>query len=138
MLKKFRGKDNRYSVLNNPFYKFRRFWVDLSDQEKKDVWNILTVLRGEDGGSVWLKSETTGRIRYEIFGCDRVLDKRVICTEGQIEAEDIRGLRKIFLDDKQTNAHWRHHLISAIKSLSKFVFKERLNDLYKVIGLDRS
>lgn len=138
MLKKFRDYNNRYSVLNNPLYKFRRFWVDLTDQEKLDIWNLLTILRGEDGGSQWLKSETTGRIRYEVFGDDRVLDKHVICTEGQTEADDLRSLRRVFLNEKQTNAHWRHHCINAIKSLSKFVFKSNLKDLCKIVGLDRS
>lgn len=138
MLKKIRGKDNRSSALNNPIYKFRRFWVDLNDQEKLDIWNILSALRGEDDGSVWLKQETTGRIRHEVFGEDRTLDAHVICTEGQIDVGDIRPLRKIFLDDKTTSIHWRHHLINAVTSLSRYVFKSRLNDLYKVIGLDRS
>lgn len=136
MLKKIR-RDNRYSVLNNPIYKFRLFWRNFSDQEKLDVWNILTVLRGEDNGSGWLKSETTGRIRHEVFGDDRILEAHVIVTEGQIEADEIRPLRKIFLDNK-TDIHWRHHFIKAVTSLSKYIFKSRLNDLYKVIGLDRS
>lgn len=137
MLKKIRGKDNRSSVLNNPLYKFRRFWVDLSDQEKIDIWNLLTILRGEDGGSGYLKAETTGRIRHEIFDHDRVLYGKVIFTEGQIKADEIRPLRRIFQDNK-TDIHWRNHFYQAVKSLSKYVFKSRLNDLYKVIGLDRS
>ena len=132
MLKKING-----SVLNNPVYKLRRFWVDLTDQEKLDIWNLLTILRGEDGGSGWLKAETTGRLRHEIFGDDDVLEQHVICTEGQIEKEEIRPLRKLFLDNK-TDIHWRNHCINAIKSLSKFVFKSRLEDLCKITGLDRS
>lgn len=132
MLKKIHG-----SALNNPLYLFRQFWVNLTDQEKLDIWSLLTVLRGEDGGSGWLKEATTGRIRHEIFGDDRVLEAHVICTEEHIPPDDIRPLRKIFLDNK-TNIHWRNHLIQAVTSLSKFVFKSRLNDLYKIIGLDRS
>ena len=63
MLKKIRG-----NALNNPVYKFRMYWHSLTTEEKKDMWSILTALRGQDEiQNMDVKHCTTGRIRKELM-----------------------------------------------------------------------
>lgn len=128
MLKKIRGK-----VENNPIFKFRQFWESLKPKEQHDIWAILTVLRGEDGGSDNLKYETTARIRWEFFE-DRGLEAKVIISPEFCCDDEIDKTKELL---KEANIHFASHIRCAIYSLSRYVYKQRLNDLREIADQDR-
>lgn len=63
---------------NSVFDKFQEFWKGLDSSEQKDLWDVMTALRGPDmegNEFITLKLLTTARIRallipkpYEVFG----------------------------------------------------------------------
>lgn len=131
MLKKIRGK-----IENNPIWKFRIFWNNLNQGERRDMWNILTALRGQDKDSdPDVKHSTTGRIRGELFAGDQLGYDLLVCINYPTLAEDIRMCREKLFD---TPTHFQRHIQDATISLAKYIFKKRVNDLYKITRLDRS
>lgn len=131
MLKRIRG-----DVKNNPVYKFRLYWRSLTEEEKKRMWSILTALRGQDeNGDIDVKQCTTGRIRKELFMQHGLPYPCLVFPPPMDIPDEIKGIRQTFL---QTPQHFQTHIFDAIDALSKYVFKGRLKDLNKVIGMDRS
>lgn len=129
MLKKIRGK-----IENNPIYKFRQFWNSLSTVEQSYIWDILTALRGEDKGDEQVKVNTTARIRAEFFN-DDYCSRLALFKSHPIHEDLIPHIKNFFTT---ANPHFRGHIHFAVIALTEYVYKKRINDLYKVIGLDRS
>ena len=131
MLKKIRG-----NAMNNPVYKFRLYWQSLTLQEKKDMWSILTALRGQDeNGDMDVKQCTTGRIRKELF-MEHGMDYPCLVFPPPMNIPDeIENIKETYALCPQ---HFKQHIFDAIIALSNYVFKQRIVDLYKFIGLDRS
>lgn len=130
MLKKIRG-----NIKNNPVYKFRLYWESLTVDEKKDMWSILTALRGQDqNGDDDVKQCTTGRIRKEFFMEHGMPYPCLVFPPPMDIPDEIKGIRATYFE---TPTHFQNHVDEAVDALSKYIFKSRLNDLRKVIGLDR-
>src|SRR5271170_6672284 len=55
--------DAREAIFN-----LRKAYVDMADEEREKLWDILTALRGPDNGEQALKVATTGLIRAATLG----------------------------------------------------------------------
>ena len=131
MLKKIKGK-----VENNPIWKFRVFWEALTQDERHDMWSILTALRAQDeNGDFDVKHCTTGRIRKELF-MEHGMPYPALVFSPPLDYEDeIVNIREAY---RKAPFHFQTHICEAINALGKYVFKGRLKDIRKVVGLDRS
>ena len=126
--------------------KFQEFWVSLSNDERWDLWRIMTALRASDGQSTLdcsedetLKALTTARIRGELF---RGLSEDPMLTFGdcfesiaQAEEDGTQVLRRLikglFMAAPQ---HFRSHVHAGIDALQGHVSnKKTIRDLLKIL-----
>ncbi len=103
----------------NVVTKFQDFWEELEHREQSELWDILTALRGEDGGSTVLKRYTTARIRgvvmrdYVPNGLHYVSIKDIHAHNGMRKIKTIRSLWE------EASWHWKRHVSMAIMALVK-------------------
>ena len=117
----------------NLITKFRSFWRTLTPTEQKRMYQIMTALRGEDGGNERTKYRTTARIRGLLFGI-RIKEKSR-CTYGFFKPnpydDQTNEHREIFSSSLRTNMHFRHHIRDALQALKPYVKKEKFRDLLR-------
>jgi hypothetical protein len=98
--------------------------------EKKDLWNILTALRGPDHeNDDAVKAITTCRIRGELLGTkhSRLIRKKCIIYRSPTTYTDPSGTFEI------STFHFKFHAKDAIRALEKHVPKERIKDLLRLL-----
>lgn len=124
----------------NLVQKFREFYFALPKEEQTALFEVITALRGEDGGDWILKNFTTARIRGALFGKSQVgFAERAICFASLKKAEAYN--RKTWIGDKgdlmtlwmKSDSHFRAHIERAIRALIKFGSKRAISDLMKFI-----
>lgn len=120
----------------NVLTRFREFWNTLDNGDQKDLWDVLTALRGDDDEtSLELKLFVTARIRGELFRvkaikvlplggyiCPTIHDSRQEFTEGSLP-----NLKELF---KKASEHWKTHAQRAIRVINK-LHPSRSRDLKK-------
>ena len=123
---------------------FRKFYFALELDEQKDLWDIMTALRGEDEGDNQLKVFTTCRVRGELLGikgtgwCERVkcfVASNLRGVKASPHADDYspRGIKlKLF----EAKYHWSKHLTQAIHALNRYRPKASVRDLQKFLERD--
>lgn len=125
---------------NNVITKFRALWESLSPLEKGRLWDIMTALRGSDGGlNDDVKYATTARIRGELLGQN--YNRGYTFTEFK-QAKD-RITREIRLykphevrkSYQRKPAHFRRHVRSAIYALNFLRPRSSMRDLQKFLFL---
>jgi ribosomal protein L7/L12 len=118
----------------NLIKRFRDFWGTLTVGEQRDLWNILTALRGADHHNKSVKVTTTARIRGELLGKEhsRSLKRTCIiyCSSGSKQIKRVKDPRGIF---RVSMFHFKYHVEAAIYALKKHVPKERIKDLLKLL-----
>lgn len=84
--------------------------------EKRDLWCVLTALRGpDDSGSDETKNATTAIVRHAVFGEDCLADWGVISHE---DAEHYAEKRRLLeLEGRPTQWHFWSHVRSAFEAL---------------------
>jgi hypothetical protein len=116
----------------NLIKRFRDFWGTLTGIEQKDLWDIMTALRGNDEDYRALKYITTCRIRGELLGMEH--KKAAACivylSSNNKDIKRVACPRDVF---SKSNWHSRHHTRSAIEALARYVPKKRIKDLLNLL-----
>lgn len=112
----------------NALEKFQKFWGDLSDLEKSDLWLILIALRGPDDGGYTLKTLTTARIRGVVFPELETLDWNRIIIREQLTDTQITKAKKIL----KKRGHFYRHILIAFETLLKLADRD-VDDIEKII-----
>ena len=139
-LKEIKCKAKKLSLIT----KFRKFWGKLSEDERADLWSIMTALRGPDRieSTCAQKYATTSRIRGELFGKEFITDEHGSCICGayafasQKHAEKFNaGIVGVETSEirNQCGSHFLDHIVNAIRALKKHVEPERIKDLKELI-----
>lgn len=124
---------------NNVVTKFKSFWDELDKEEKKELWKILTALRGNDDSSSKYheheKCLTTARIRGELFeahsfepgieGYSYPSYSRIPDYAKKRTREVTRPFRSACF------SHFHSHIRSAIRILNKYRPEKNMRDLQK-------
>ena len=110
----------------NVLDKFVTFFSSLDENEKDDLWGVLTALRGPDSNSELAKRYTTMRIRAELFNRKSLIDSNgteilkgteaLVNSEPPEDAIDL-GLTIVCL--KEEKQHFLRHLKYAIEVLNE-------------------
>lgn len=116
----------------NLIERFRGFWGTLTLREKKDLWDIMTALRGNDQENDTLKYITTCRIRGELLGTEHKKSTTCIvyCSPNNKVIKRVACPRGVF---SKSGWHSRHHTRSAIEALARYVPKKRIKDLLNLL-----
>ncbi len=128
---------------NSVFDKFQEFWKDLDYNEQKDLWDVMTALRGPDvphsRKMEQIKLLTTARIRFLLIGAERD-GARGYVLRSLAEAKRCIGSpplspkkAKEFICQPQ-HTHFRSHLYIALKALIE-QYPVAAKSIYKSIGL---
>lgn len=126
----------------NVVQKFREFFFNLNGYDQEHLWAIMTALRGEDGGSDYLKAYTTCRIRGELLGRTGEEGHQYgsyvsLSLQGAKESEFCCSRHYNFRDVKlayqDAGAHFRGHIKKAIDALNRHRPKKSTRDLQKFL-----
>ena len=122
----------------NLVQKFRKFFFSLPKDEQRALWDIMTALRSEDGGSFALKCFTTARLRGALFGKTDTgfLKRAMMFTNPRLAKKYCRNFSWALRVDselktnyKKANIHFKDHFRMAINALLKHGFKGKVADL---------
>lgn len=92
-------------------------FLNRRDQEARDLWDVLTALRGPDTNEPDLKMVTTARLRYAMG-----LRKAEHLSEDSIGDFIYEGPVK-FPANKEMRGHFGKHVLAAKEKLEKMGFK---------------
>ena len=117
----------------NLLTKFRKFWRTLSPMEQKRLYDIMTVLRGEDEGQSDVKIRTTARIRGLLLGAKWKRENRNVYV-GFFRPNPIVDTTLTQRENfRKATKHFQHHVQEAIHALKPYVKKEKFKDLLRFI-----
>ena len=115
----------------NLLTKFRKFWRTLSPVEQKRMYDIMTALRGEDGGREDVKYRTTARIRGLLFGI-KLKRESPKAYLGFFKPNPSYDTTTTQVTNFQcARKHFQHHIKDALKALKPYVKKEKFKDLLR-------
>ena len=125
----------------NLVQKFRKFYFALPKEEQIAFFDIMSAIRGEDGGNGDLKVFTTARVRGALLGISEIsYAKKALVFASLKKAEAYNGKNTFPGDENEAMTLWRRsswhfkqHIHSAIKALRKHGFKRSISDLMKFI-----
>lgn len=115
----------------NLLTKFRVFWRTLSPLEQRRLYDIMTALRGEDGGNDSLKYRTTARIRGLLFGIklkDGATGGLMGFFRSDPSIDRTSAQKDLFY---KASVHWQGHIRDALRALKPYVKKGRFKDLLR-------
>lgn len=131
---------------NSVFDKFQEFWGGLNYDEQRDLWDVMTALRGpdEEGESlIQVKLLSTARIRSLLVGkrlggrgtkgfvFDSTAKAKEYCNAAyRKDALTPKGIKRI-LDNSY---HFKNHLEMALESL-KCKYPRAVNAIARSIGM---
>ncbi len=98
--------------------KFQKFWSKLSPTEHKELWNLMSAIRGPDDFNEMIKEQTTAKIRGFLFPTEN--NNRVDYLDdvgGLFSRESIYDSDMKFL--KTAQDHFKSHVICAYVVISK-------------------
>src|SRR5712664_690782 len=109
--KMFKNKEEVFSALRDFFTK-----STASPEDKRDVWHVLSALRGPDESQAYLlKEATTAVIRNKLFGQDANFVSNVlgidVYQDNNYRVEDRAKV------DQDAPTHFQLHTINAFKAL---------------------
>lgn len=95
--------------------------LNREDENAKDLWNILTALRGPDSGHCELKKATTAVLRYNLgLGASHTphlgywMQGTAMAVQGTLDLSEIRAeLLSVYSD---ANLHFIQHFESAVQA----------------------
>lgn len=120
----------------NVLTRFREFFNALSDHEQKELWDVLTVLRGDDKESgLAIKIFITARIRGELLRMTHLSDlplgaymaSSFSVAKKKFTYPSLVELKRMF---NRAPTHWKSHITRAIHVLLKY-HPKRTQDLKK-------
>lgn len=125
----------------NVLTRFREFFKSLSHPEQKELWDVLTALRGSDAGvNDDVKFATTARIRGEFLG-ERYsrgyvfLNLKQAKNEMQYTSSHRGGYKphKVRSHYQDKPHHFQAHVRHAIDVLNRYRPKSSMRDLQKFL-----
>lgn len=125
---------------DNLLFKFRKFNDNLSDEERKDLWDILTALRGNDKNHDLRGVEkclTTARIRGEFFGkksFSHGIGGYSYPSYSVTPKYAKQKIREVEEKSRDGSSHFYAHIRNAILALSKYRPKKAMRDLQKFLN----
>jgi len=126
----------------NVLTKFREFWKKLDTPEQRELWDVLTALRGDDVElSLKLKLFVTARIRGELLRQRAVkvlpMGAYMCPTRKDALAEFNQPSLSNFKEHfKKASEHWQTHVRKAIRVIIKY-HPSRARDLKKFGEMER-
>lgn len=99
----------------NTVEKFREFWDSLGYTEHKELWRLMSALRGPDDGNLQVKYETTARIRRALFE-KRLYDSNIFVDVSEFGPSYTREEMM-----NKTEEHFRLHYEAAANVLAEQV-----------------
>lgn len=125
---------------DNLVFKFREFNNNLSEKERKDLWDILTALRGNDKNHAIEGAEkclTTARIRGELFnkkGFSHGIAGYSYPSYSVTPKYAKQQVEKVKKESKDFSSHFYAHIRTAILALSEYRPKKAMRDLQKFLN----
>jgi len=113
----------------NPLEKFRRFWVRLPPEEREDLWDVITMLRGPDTeNSDIIKAFTTARIRGKLIPLDSPLKYsgiplwkvKLFRYQFGISQQPLVSMEGLPSFSSNVSYHFISHYIAAYKVFKKY------------------
>ena len=136
---------------NSVFDKFQKFWEELNEEERGNLWDVMTALRGPDfeNGAVsdMLKALTTARVRalfipknsrsgvggYWIFDSLKAVNDHFKQWEHRyMQISSVRDAKDLLYS--QEARHFKAHFSNALFALSG-KYKAKTEAIAKVVGL---
>ena len=128
------------SKKHNLITKFQGFWNSLDEQERHNLWSLLTSIRGYDGGCnsslrQTIKTLTTARIRGLLFN-EMSFKKKVrgysypsYTKVPYYQKKRARSASNEFF----SLGHFTDHVQNAIRALNEYLPKKAVRDLQKFL-----
>ncbi|HEX9052290.1 MAG TPA: hypothetical protein VF841_17305 [Anaeromyxobacter sp.] len=101
----------------------RRTYRHLPDEERRNLWHVLTALRGPDASDLWVKHATTAVIRHHalggefIYGDESPDSIRLAKQRGEMHAEQQVGAYAIRSAERRVPYHFYSHARRAFEAL---------------------
>lgn len=112
----------------NVVKKFQTFMTHLNPEEKRDIYNLLALVRGPDNGDEDIKHETTKKIRYllklnepgsGINFCSETFRRYPAFSTDPLDLSYLEHYLDIPLKTKPSDCHFAVHVEDAVTTLKR-------------------